>query len=144
MSEKTTNGDVQVVSDNGSGKVSFANDVIAVIANLAATEVKGVVGLSAGVISGIAEKLGRKNFTNGVKVEVGDEEVAVDIYLVVDYGAKIHEVSREVQNAVKKAIEDMTGLKVVEVNVFIESISLPKEEKAGGDENEEKKEPRVK
>ena len=145
MSEKTTNGDIQVVSDNGNGKVSFANDVIAVIASLAATEVEGVAGLNTGVISGIAEKLGRKSYTKGVKVEVGEEEVAVDIYLIVDYGVKIHEVSKKVQDAVKKAIENMTGLKVVEVNIYIESINLPKEEDSSNSSNDDdKKESRVK
>lgn len=142
MSEKTTGSDIQVVSDNGSGKVSFANEVIAVIASMAAAEVKGVAGLNTGMISGIAEKLGRKSPTKGVKVEVGNEEVAVDVYLIVSYGVKIHEVSKQVQEAVKKAVENMTGLRVVEVNINIESISLPSEE--GEPHKEGKKEARVK
>lgn len=77
-------------------------------------------------------------------MEVGTEEVAVDVYLIVNYGVKIHEVSAKVQEAVKKAIENMTGLKVIEVNVYIESVNLPKEEHDKDQEDEIKEQPRVK
>lgn len=144
MTDKTNNGDIQVVSENGKGKVSFANDVIAVIASLAATEVEGVAGLNTGMISGFVEKLGKKSYTKGVKVEVGTEEVAVDVYLIVNYGVKIHEVSAKVQEAVKKSIENMTGLKVVEVNVYIESVNLPKDDQDKDQEDQNIEQPRVK
>lgn len=115
---------IQVLSDDKSGKITFASDVIAIIAGLAASDVKGIAGMSGGVIGGIGELLGRKNLTKGVKVEVGNEETAVDLYVIVDYGVKIHEVCSDIQAAVKKAIETMTGMKVVEVNVFVQGVNL--------------------
>jgi uncharacterized alkaline shock family protein YloU len=109
------------------GKVTYANDVIAIIAGLAATEIKGVAGMSGGTASGIAEMLGRKNMTKGVKVEVGNEEVAIDLYMIVEFGEMIKDVAQSVQENVKKNIENMTGLRVVEVNVYIQGVNMEKE-----------------
>lgn len=111
------------------GKIIFASDVIATIAGLAASEVKGVAGMSSGVVDGISQILGRKNLTKGVKVEVGTEEAAVDVSIIVEYGQRIHEVCTEVQKAIKDAIETMTGLRVVEVNVFVQAVNFEKPEK---------------
>lgn len=111
------------------GRITFANEVVAIIAALAASEVKGISGMSGGVVEGFAERLGRKNLTKGVKVEVGNEEAAVDVYVIVDYGYKIHNVAYEIQDSVKKAIETMTGLRVVEVNVYVQGVALEKEPK---------------
>ncbi|MEL7608513.1 MAG: Asp23/Gls24 family envelope stress response protein [Bacillota bacterium] len=110
------------------GKIIFASDVIATIAGLAASEVKGVAGMSGGVVEGITQILGRKNLTKGIKVEVGSEEAAVDVSVIVEYGYRIHEVCAQIQLAVKNAIETMTGLRVVEVNVFVQSVSFEKPE----------------
>ena len=106
------------------GKVVFAPDVIATIAGLAAADVKGVAGMSGGVVEGFTEKFGRKNLTKGVKVEVGAEETAIDVSVIIQYGFRIQDVCVEIQEAVKKAIETMTGLRVVEVNVFVQGISF--------------------
>lgn len=114
-------------NETGGGKVTFANDVIAVIAALAASEVKGIAGMVGGAMSGFSELLGRKNLTKGVKVEVGTEEVAVDVYVVVYYGNKIQDVASEIQNSIKNAVETMTGLRVVEVNVYIQGIQMEQE-----------------
>lgn len=105
------------------GKVTFADDVVATIAGLAALEVKGVSSMSAGIV----EKFGKKNPTRGVKVEVGEKEAAVDLYMIVDYGVQIPEVAWNVQENVKKSIETMTGLSVVEVNIYIQGIEFHKE-----------------
>lgn len=125
--EKDLSTDVVNVQKNG--KISFANDVVATIAGLAASDVAGVAGMSGGVKDGIVDLLGRKNLTKGIKVEVGNEEAAIDVYIVVNYGAKIHEVAQNVQAAVVKAIETMTGLKVVEVNVNVQGVIFEKEVK---------------
>jgi len=114
------------VQVNEGGKVVFATDVIATIAGLAASEVKGVSAMSGGVVDGLSEMMGKKSFTKGVKVEVGSEEAAVDVSILVEYGYRIHDVCAEVQQAVKKAIETMTGLRVVEVNVFVQSVTFEK------------------
>lgn len=117
-----TDGSMQTSIDEY-GKVTFADDVVATIAGLAALEVKGVSSMSAGIV----EKFGKKNPTRGVKVEVGEKEAAVDLYMIVDYGVQIPEVAWNVQENVKKSIETMTGLSVVEVNIYIQGIEFHKE-----------------
>jgi len=83
--------------------------------------------MSSGVVGGIVEKLGRKNLTKGVKVEVGEKEAAVDLFIVVEYGSSIPEVAARIQDAVKSAIEKMTGLAVVEVNVNVQGVAFANE-----------------
>ncbi len=118
---------VHVVSES-EGKITFANDVIAVIAGLAASEVEGIAGMSGSFMGDIAAILGKKNLGKGVKVEVGDEEAAIDVYVIVNYGVKIHEVCAQIQTAVKKSVETMTGLNVVEVNVYVQGVNVEKNE----------------
>ena len=109
------------------GAVSIADEVVSVIAGLAATEIEGVAGMSGGIVGGIAEALGRKNLSKGVKVEAGEQETAVDMYLIVEYGSRIPDVAWSVQDNVKKAIETMTGLAVVNVNVHVQGVSFPQQ-----------------
>jgi len=111
------------------GNVRIADEVVAIIAGLAATEVDGVAGMSGGLAGGIAELLGKRNLSKGVKVEVGDREAAVDLFLVVNYGVSIPEVALRVQENVSRAITSMTGLTVVEVNVHIQGVHFQVEEK---------------
>lgn len=115
------------MDSDSKGTVSYANDVIATIAGLAAMEVSGVAGMSGGVVDGIVELVGRKNLTKGIKVEVGNHEAAIDTFIVIQYGTKIQEVAKLIQDSVKKAVENMTGLKVIEVNVHIQGIQFDKE-----------------
>lgn len=109
------------------GSISFANDVVATIAGLATIEIEGVAGMSGGLSGGLAELLGRKNLTKGVKVEVGKEECAIDLYIVVDYGVEIPVISGKIQANVKKAVETMTGLRVVEINIHIQGVRIVKD-----------------
>jgi len=111
------------------GRIEIAPEVIEVITGLAAAEVEGVAHMSGGFVGDIAERLGRKNLAKGVKVEVGKKEAAVDVYLIVQYGYKIPEVARNIQENVQNAIENMTGLKVVEVNVHIVDVEFKSEKK---------------
>jgi uncharacterized alkaline shock family protein YloU len=104
------------------GSIKIADEVVAIIAGLAATEVKGVAGMSGGIAGGIAEMLGRKNLSKGVKVQVGEKEAAVDLFLAIDYGTNIPEIATEVQENVKRAIENMTGLVVIEVNIHVQGV----------------------
>ena len=104
------------------GTIQIAPEVIEVIAGLATIEVQGVAGMSGGFAGGIAEILGRKNLSKGVKVEVGQRQAAVDVSIIINYGFKIPEVAHEIQRNVKHAIESMTGLDVVEVNVHIHDV----------------------
>ncbi|HZK56250.1 MAG TPA: Asp23/Gls24 family envelope stress response protein [Desulfosporosinus sp.] len=111
-------------TDNSLGSIRIADEVVEVIAGLAASQVGGVVGMSGGLVGDLAKMLGRnKNLSKGVKVEIGEHEVAVDLYIVVEYGVSIPEVALIVQEAVKEAIESMTGLKVVETNVHVQGVN---------------------
>ena len=107
------------------GTIRIADEVVAVISGLAATEIKGVAGMSGGLAGGIAEMLGRKNLSRGVKVEVGEKECAVDMFIIVEYGVRIPDVAIRIQENVKRAIESMTGLGVVEVNVNVQGVVFP-------------------
>lgn len=119
--------------DSSLGAIRIADEVVSIIAGLAATEVDGIAGMSGGIAGGIAEMLGRKNFAKGVKVEVGEKEAAVDLYIIVKYGVRIPDIALAVQENVKQAIETMTGLSVVEVNVHVQGVGFP-EENAKADE----------
>ncbi len=117
------------------GSVRIADEVVAVIAGLAATEVEGVAGMSGGLAGGIAEMLGRKNLSRGVKVEVGEKETAVDLYIIVNFGVRIPDVAYTIQDNVKKAIESMTGLAVVEVNVHVQGVDFKPAQEAKEEES---------
>lgn len=107
------------------GAVRIANEVVGIIAGLVATEVQGVAGMSGGIAGGIVEMLGKKNLSKGVKVEVGEKECAVDLYVIVNYGVEIPGVAWQIQENVKRAIETMTGLHVIEVNVHVLGVHFP-------------------
>ena len=110
------------------GTVKIADEVVSIIAGLAATEVEGVASMSGGLTGGISEVLGRKSFSKGVKVEVGTEEAKIDIFLTVKYGARIPDVAWDIQESVKKAIEKMTGLTVSSVNIHVQGVQFPQQE----------------
>ncbi|MDB4868203.1 MAG: alkaline-shock protein [Cohnella sp.] len=117
------------------GTIQIAPEVIEVIAGLATVEVEGVAGMSGGISSGIAELLGRKNLSKGVKVDVGQREAAVDVSIIVQYGRRIPEISAEIQRNVKRSIEMMTGLSVVEVNVHVHDVHFKSADKPEEDES---------
>lgn len=111
------------------GIVKISDEVVSVIAGLAASEVEGIVGMSAGIVGGFTEILsGKKNFSKGVKVNLVEENPTIDLFVVVEYGVKIHEVAERAQENVKKSIESMTGLQVNAVNIYVQNVLLPKKE----------------
>jgi uncharacterized alkaline shock family protein YloU len=114
-----------ILDDYGSVKIS--EEVVAIIAGIAATDVPGVAGMSGGIAGGIAEILGRKNLSKGVKVEVGEKQAAIDLYIIVEFGARIPEVAWDIQEKVKTAVQTMTGLNVVEVNIHVQGVNFDKE-----------------
>lgn len=123
------NGKHVVIDGNGAGTIKISEDVVKIIAGLAATEITGVAGMSGGLAGGIAEKLGRKNMTKGVKAEVGAKEATIDISVIIEYGARIQEVAYQIQTKVKSTVESMTGLKVLGVNVNVQGVSFGAEGK---------------
>ncbi len=119
--EETTSEEIKVDDAN---TIRIADDVVAVIAGVAVSEVPGVAGMSGGFAGGISEVLsGKKNMAKGIKVEVGEKEAKIDVNIIVEYGTRIPDVAFEIQNRVKKAVETMTGLKVLEVNVHVQGVS---------------------
>jgi uncharacterized alkaline shock family protein YloU len=116
----------KIHESNQVGEVHIADEVVAIIAGLAATEVEGVANMAGNITGELVSKLGMKNLSKGVNVEVGEDNVVVDLALNLDYGYSIPEVSVNVQDRVKSAIETMTGLTVSEVNVRIAGVSVDK------------------
>lgn len=109
---------------NELGNIKIADDVVKTISAKAAQDVAGVYKLAGGVADEVSKMLGKKRLTNGVKVEVGEKECSVEIYIIVEYGYQISEVAQNVQKNVLTAVTTMTGLKVVEVNVFVQDVKI--------------------
>jgi len=114
-------------ADGQLGVVQIADEVVAIIAGLAATEVEGVASMAGNVTNELVAKLGMKNLSKGVKVIVTDHNVDVDLALNISYGYSIMKVSEKVQERVKAAIENMTGLHVPMVNIRIASVDMGKD-----------------
>ena len=121
--------------NNEFGAIRIADEVVATVAGLAAADVEGVASMSGGWSTDLVEKLGKKNFGKGIKVEVIDEQTKIDIFIVVEFGYQIPDVAETVQKEVKIAVETMTGLSVTAVNVHIVGVSMKRI--AGNDNDEE-------
>lgn len=155
VNKKKDSSSLPLTMDNDptpSSNITYASEVVAIIAGLAANEVEGIAGMC-NVSGNILSK--NRNVTKGVKVEVGTEEVSVDLYVIVEYGTPIQRASMDAQENVRKAIESMTGLHVVRVDVHVQSVSFEQENKAlqagaesaalgSGEETEEEKKTRKK
>ena len=131
------NEEVNVEENEG---IEISGDVIAVIAGVAVSEVQGVASMSGGFAGGITEVLsGKKNLAKGIKVDKTDDAVKIDVNIIVEYGSRIPDVAFEIQNRVKKSVENMTGLKVEEVNVHVQGVNTDAvmEEKNAEDEKKE-------
>ena len=122
MAEKRTTYKIQDVG--GIGEVKIADEVVTIIAALAATEVEGVASMGGNITNELVSKLGMKNLSKGVKVNVSEENVSVDLALNIRYGYEIPVVSKKVQEKVKSAIETMTGLEVSVVNIKIAGVDV--------------------
>lgn len=110
------------------GNIRIADEVVKTIVARAASEVEGVYKLAGGVVDEVNKMLGKKSLTNGVKVEVGEKECSIEVYVIVQYGYKIPEVAEEVQKTVLKTVNELSGLRVVEVNVYIQNVKIKEEE----------------
>lgn len=126
VKEQDNRNTYQIHADSNVGEVQIADEVVASIAGLAATEVEGVAAMSTNMTRDLVSKLGMKNHSKGVKIDVSQDSVAVDLSLTLDYGYSIPKTSRQVQEKVKAAIENMTGLSVSEVNVRISGVNIDK------------------
>lgn len=116
-----------VIKEDAMGEITVAEEVVAIIAGIASTEVSGVSSMAGNITNELVAKLGMKNLSKGVRVEMVENSVTVMVSIIVDYQASVPEVSRKVQEKVKTSIENMTGLNVAEVNVKIAGIDVNKD-----------------
>ena len=125
--EKVQENESEITIENAEGETSniqISDDVVSVIAGKAVSEAPGVYAMSGGFAGGISEVLsGKKNLSKGIKVEVGEKETKIDVNIIVEYGSRIPDVAFDIQNRVKTAVEGMTGLKVVAVNVHVQGVN---------------------
>ena len=128
MSENKDAVSTNTLAEEPNGTVSFTNEVIATIVGLATVDIDGVAGMSGGLVDGITGLLGKKNFAKGIKVEVGKEEVAIDLNIIVKYGMNIPDICQNIQQSITKAIETMTGLRVVELNISVQGLVVDNED----------------
>ena len=140
--ENLENKEIEVSEETQDNGVQIADDVVSIIAGKAASEVSGVYSMAGGFAGGITEVFGKKNFSKGIKVDVNEQKVKIDVNIIVEYGARIPDVAFEIQNRVKKAVESMTGLNVSEVNVHVQGVNtdIAKSEKEENNNEDEKSE----
>ena len=150
MSKEEQKGEVIEINENEieetkNDGIEISSDVIGVISGVAVAEVEGVAGMSGGFAGGISEVLsGKKNLAKGIKVDINNKKVKIDVNIIVEYGTRIPDVAYEIQNRVKKSVETMTGLTVEEVNVHVQGVNtdaaMNNENAEVGDKEEENKE----
>ena len=127
--------DDEIKTENDGIKIS--DDVVAVIAGVAVSEVPGVAGMAGGFAGGISEVFsGKKNLAKGIKADINEDKAKIDVNIIVEYGSRIPDVAFEIQNRVKKAVESMTGLKVEEVNVHVQGVDTDTATSEKSDEEE--------
>ncbi|MCI9380863.1 MAG: Asp23/Gls24 family envelope stress response protein [Dorea sp.] len=126
MSKEEKNG-YTIQSDENLGEIKIADEVVAIIAGLAATEVDGVSSMTGNATRELVSKLGMKSLSKGVKVDVLDGIVTVSLVLNLKYGYNIKDTTQKVQEKVKAAIENMTGLEVADVNIRVAGVDMPEE-----------------
>ena len=125
------------ISVEGNDTVKISNEAVATYAGIAVSEVSGVYGMAGG-FAGLTEALsGKKNLAKGIKVDVGEKDAKIDVNIIVEYGARIPEVAFEIQSRVKKSVENMTGLKVLEVNVHVQGVHAVTADKKQEEDEEE-------
>ena len=128
MEKELERGTLQLNEDDKAGAVQIADDVVAMIAGIAATEVDGVSAMAGNITNELMSKVGMKKLNKGVKVEVLENSVSVDLAINMEFGYNIPETWRNVQNKVKSAIENMTGLEVTDVNIRIAGVNMKGEQ----------------
>ena len=131
VKEEEVKNNIEVEADG----IQISDDVVAIIAGKAVSEVNGVAGMSGGFAGGITEVLsGKKNLSKGIKVEIVDKEAKVTVNIIVEYGVRIPDVAFEIQTRVKKAVEAMTGLTVSNVNVHVQGVKTSEDKEEPSEE----------
>lgn len=129
--ENEENGKLEEINVTEDSSVVISEEVVSIIAGVAVSEVKGVVDTAGGFAGGISEVLsGKKKLSKGIKVEVGEKETKIDVNIIVEYGTRIPDIAFEIQNKVKNAVKEMTGLDVIAVNVHVQGVKTSIEQDA--------------
>lgn len=115
---------LNVTESSTLGSIEIAPEVIEVIAGIAVSEVKGVAEMRGNFASGVAEKLGKKSHGKGVKVDLLEEGIVIEAFVVMDYGISIPEAAEKIQENTRQALENMTSLSVKEVNVHVVGVQM--------------------
>ncbi len=113
--------------DEKIGKISISEDVIGIIASLTVTEISGVYSMSGG-FAGLANVLGKSDLSRGVKIDKDDDDVRVELYLILEYEYSIPDLAWKIQDKVKRTLEAMTGLNIIEVNIHVQGVNFPEQE----------------
>ncbi len=124
----TTEAVLQPDPSKEGDSIRISSEVIAVIAGLVSSDIPGIAGMSGGLVGGIAEKLGRKDLTKGIKVQVNGDKVVIDMNVIAEYGTSIVEATDKLKNATRISVEKSTGLKVEAININVQGINIPSEE----------------
>ncbi len=130
-SGKTGGADEAVLKPDPSKEedsIRISSDVIAVITSIISSDIPGIAGMSGGVVGGIAERLGRKDMTKGIKVDVDEDRVTIELSVIVEYGKSIVESTDKLKKEIRNNVEKTTGLKVQAININVEGINVPEEE----------------
>lgn len=136
VNENIENEEKEEISVTGNDTIKIASDVVATYAGIAVSEVDGVYGMAGG-FAGFTEALsGKKNLSKGIKVDMGEKSAKIDVSIIVEYGARIPDVAYEIQTRIKKSVETMTDLKVLEVNVHVQGVHKKNEKEEKSDKEE--------
>ena len=118
---------VENILNEEEDNINISEEVITTISGIAVSEISGVAEMAGGITGGITEVLsGKKNLSKGIKADVAGNNVKIDVNIIVDYGVRIPDVAFDIQNKVKQTVENMTGLKVNEVNVHVQGVNVEK------------------
>lgn len=117
--------------------ITISSEVIAVIAGIVSSDIAGIAGMSGGVVGGIAEKLGRRDLTKGIKVRINEEVVHIDLNVIAEYGVSIVDSTGKLKKEIRDTVEKTTGLKVAAININVLGIEVPQEEEEKAEEKEE-------
>ncbi|GAB1798080.1 Asp23/Gls24 family envelope stress response protein [Priestia megaterium] len=138
MAVNETNTPVKSQENTHQNTLTFEDQVIKKIAGIAANEIKGILSMSGGFMSGLTDRFrGTEDITKGINAEVGEKQVALDLKVIVEYGKNIPAIFSEIVNIVKKSVHEMTGLEVVEVNMHVEDVMTRSEFEAKTDRDKE-------
>jgi uncharacterized alkaline shock family protein YloU len=136
--KKQSETGLKKINGTDADSVRISPDVISIVAGVAAGEIEGIAGMSGGIVGGIAEKLGRKDISKGIKVHLEEDKVRIDLNVIVDFGVRIVDVANKLKSEVRSTVENITGLQVASININVLGLHVPREADEKADKEKEK------